>query len=816
MLGTAPPETMRAAKLRSDLIFSRQGEGEKSGFVIKDPVARRFYRFGEMEYFIAQQLDGATSPETVQQRVTERFGATPSLKTLEEFEARLRTLRLVESDPSERKAERKTSGRVGGSLLYMRLKAVDPDHFFSRLVTKVQFLFTPFFIVLSAACILLALRLTVHNWSEISRQLAVMLRFQSLLLAWLVVLLVVTLHEFAHGLTCKHFGGHVNEIGFLLIYFQPAFYCNVSDAWLFPERSKRLWVTFAGAYFEMFLWAVATFVWKLAEPGSTIQYLALVVVATSAVKSLFNLNPLIKLDGYYLLSDYLEIPNLRQRASRYLRSAFLPSWASSAPSGEISERDRRIFLIYGGLSAVYSSWLLYIVATWAARYLVAQYRGLGFLAFCALLGMVFWNSIKKGVSALTTKLPQLWQNSGIRSQPKRAALAAGAILIVLFLPWADLDQGGQFTVLPERNADVHAEVSGFIDQVLVQEGQTVRPGDDLATISDRDLKAQREEVAAQVQAQQAKLLLLVNGPRPQEIAMAQDAVATATTRAQFTRKSFKDEKQLRAQRLASAEAALKKAETEHTFAQKNLRRYEELWRAGLTAQKAVDDAQESVAVKANEEKVAGAALEMVRSDSLAQVQGGLAVSEKQLAEAQSKLRSLLAGSRPEEIAAARAELARLQAECDFLDHQIGLTKVVSPVAGVVATHRTRELVGKFVQKGDPILKVDELKTVTAEMSVPEQEVETVRVGQPVMLRTASYPGLVFSGQVTSIAPQASEPDAQQLERRFLVDTELDNSRDLLKPGMSGAAKIYCGKRSPFELARRRATRFLRVEFWSWW
>ena len=328
MLGTAPPETMRAAKLRSDLIFSRQGEGEKSGFVIKDPVARRFYRFGEMEYFIAQQLDGATSPETVQQRVAERFGATPSLKTLEEFEARLRTLRLVESDPSERKTERKTSGRVGGSLLYMRLKAVDPDHFFSRLVTKVQFLFTPFFIVLSAACILLALRLTVHNWSEISRQLAVMLRFQSLLLAWLVVLLVVTLHEFAHGLTCKHFGGHVNEIGFLLIYFQPAFYCNVSDAWLFPERSKRLWVTFAGAYFEMFLWAVATFVWKLAEPGSTIQYLALVVVATSAVKSLFNLNPLIKLDGYYLLSDYLEIPNL---ASEPLAICARPSCLPGPP-----------------------------------------------------------------------------------------------------------------------------------------------------------------------------------------------------------------------------------------------------------------------------------------------------------------------------------------------------------------------------------------------------------------------------------------------------------------------------------------------------
>ncbi|HEV2493973.1 MAG TPA: efflux RND transporter periplasmic adaptor subunit [Terriglobia bacterium] len=370
--------------------------------------------------------------------------------------------------------------------------------------------------------------------------------------------------------------------------------------------------------------------------------------------------------------------------------------------------------------------------------------------------------------------------------------------------------------MPERNADVHAEVGGFIDQVLVQEGQTVRSGDELATISGRDLEAQRKEVAAQIQAQEAKLLLLVNGPRPQEITVAQDAVATATSRAQFARQNFDDQQQLRAQRLSSAEAALNKAETEHTFAQKNLRRYEQLWQAGLTAQKGVDDAQESVAVTANEEKVAAAALEMVRSDSLAQAQGDLAVSEKELAEAQARLRTLLAGSRAEEIAAARAELARLQAERDFLDHQIGLTKVVSPVAGVVATHRTQELLGKFVQRGDLILKVDETKTITAEMSIPEQEVETLRVGQPVALRTAAYPGMVFNGKVTSIAPQVSPPDAQQLERQFLVDTDLDNSRDLLKPGMSGAAKIYCGKRSPFELGRTRAARFFRVEFWSWW
>lgn len=97
------------------------------------------------------------------------------------------------------------------------------------------------------------------------RDVARLYRFDALLLAWVTILLVTTAHEFAHALTCKRFGGEVHEIGFLLLYFQPAFYCNISDAWLFPEKSKRLWVTFAGAYLETFVWSIATLVWWVAE-----------------------------------------------------------------------------------------------------------------------------------------------------------------------------------------------------------------------------------------------------------------------------------------------------------------------------------------------------------------------------------------------------------------------------------------------------------------------------------------------------------------------------------------------------------------------
>ena len=106
----------------------------------------------------------------------------------------------------------------------------------------------------------------------------------------------------------------------MLIYLQPALYCNVSDAWLFPERSKRLWVGFAGPYFELFLWAVAVLIWRVTDPETWINYAALIVMTTSSIKTFINLNPLLKLDGYYLLSDAMEFPTLLQRAQDYFKS----------------------------------------------------------------------------------------------------------------------------------------------------------------------------------------------------------------------------------------------------------------------------------------------------------------------------------------------------------------------------------------------------------------------------------------------------------------------------------------------------------------
>src|SRR5262249_61144614 len=119
----------------------------------------------------------------------------------------------------------------------------------------------------AAASIRVAGLLFWANRFELATEFQAALRWESILLVWLAVFVVTMLHESAHGLTCKRYGGEVHEIGFLLLFFMPCFYCNVSDAWLFREKSKRLWVTFAGGYFELFLWALAVFIWRMTLPG---------------------------------------------------------------------------------------------------------------------------------------------------------------------------------------------------------------------------------------------------------------------------------------------------------------------------------------------------------------------------------------------------------------------------------------------------------------------------------------------------------------------------------------------------------------------
>jgi hypothetical protein len=356
--------------------------GEQGPYVVKEPATGAYYHLGDEEHFLLTQLDGRPDAAAIRAAFTQRFDQPLTAEELQEFLhlAEVRGLLQpasgarqpsVGNEPGAHAPRSPGSdpapGTLGLRLLFWRQPLFDPDRLFTQLAPRLTCFWTPAFLVLSAACILTATALAWGHRQELGSQLARAWGWETAVLAWLTLLAVTMAHEFAHGLTCKRHGGEVHEVGFLLLFLMPCLYCNVSDAWLFKEKSKRLGVMLAGGYFELFLWALAVFVWRLALPGTLLHRLAFVVVSVCGVQTLFNFNPLLKLDGYYLLSDWLEIPNLRQRASDYVlaRVRWL-LWGAPRPE---QEPRGRILLAYGLVSWLYSLVFLALMLVGLGRFL---------------------------------------------------------------------------------------------------------------------------------------------------------------------------------------------------------------------------------------------------------------------------------------------------------------------------------------------------------------------------------------------------------------------------------------------------------------
>src|SRR2546425_2547137 len=195
--------TLEQPRVRSDLRVSEQTVEGRTVFVVKDPATGRFFRFGPTEHFLVQQFDGATSFDAVQSRFEEKYGTPLPRENVGEFVDTLRRLGLLETERSEGSGGPQRRRWFRGNPLFLRLKAFAPDRLLDRLLPKVGFCFTRSFLIVSAALIALAFAVAATNSVEIGRDLLRLYRVQALLVAWLTIFAVTTLHEFAHGLTCK-------------------------------------------------------------------------------------------------------------------------------------------------------------------------------------------------------------------------------------------------------------------------------------------------------------------------------------------------------------------------------------------------------------------------------------------------------------------------------------------------------------------------------------------------------------------------------------------------------------------------------------
>src|SRR3989441_7794836 len=247
----------------------------------------------------------------------------------------------------------------------MRFPFYDPDNLYNKIIKHISFLWSRKFFVVYLILFSLAATIIISNWDTVRTGLANLYSFQDKGLRDVVMFVgvlftIIVLHENGHGVTCKRYGGEVHEIGFMLIYFMPAFYANVTDTWTFESKAAKLWVTFAGAFVELIICSLATFVWYLSTPGYFTHDLAFTFMITAGLLStVIYMNPLIQLDGYLSLVDYLEISKIGGDSAKYV-GFLVRKYVFRAPV-EIPKYDRRlklIFFTYGVLSFLYRIFII--------------------------------------------------------------------------------------------------------------------------------------------------------------------------------------------------------------------------------------------------------------------------------------------------------------------------------------------------------------------------------------------------------------------------------------------------------------------------
>ncbi|MFQ6008413.1 MAG: HlyD family efflux transporter periplasmic adaptor subunit, partial [Candidatus Zixiibacteriota bacterium] len=710
-------------------------------------------------------------------RFQDKFNLNMTAEAVQQFVDKLERLFFLENTRAEQELSRKSYG-VGqkrslfARLLFIKIKAFRPGKFLDRLSTLYRPFHNRFWFLVEGTVIVFGVAVLVVNAQHFSVDFAEIFHIGSLLAIILSVFIIVSLHELAHAVVCRYYGGAVKEFGFLLLYFQPCFYTDLSDAWLFKKKSHRLAVTWAGLYCQFILLAVAVLVWRVTVLGSFVNEMALIIATVCWVTLLFNFNPLIKLDGYYLLSDWVDIPNLRQKSFAYLGNLLKRRLLGWPIEGTLATtREKKIFIAYSILAIIYSTLLILCFLVIVGRFLVAKMGGWGLL----LLTVALFVTLRSTLAGLARGLVRhVVYMKTLFKHPMRLAIHVviftGVVVILLGVPFPHR-VSGDVTVQPIEEFTLLLNEYGLLERVhrcggenpetkssflqmtstemaaldlvpLVKDGQNVRPGDTLAVVVSNQVTKEITTGLAELERLNRKLALLKAPPKKEEI--------------------------------AEADAQVRAAQARYEQLVRDMKRIEGLAEKKLTSREQLEAARSAVEV-----------------------------AEAELANRISRLELLKAPPKPEEEAVLLAEIEKQKARVDFLRTQQQAQSITAPIQGAVTTHRS----------DDKILSVVDNHQVELLVPVSDFDINLIEVGQNVKLKVRSYPNRTFTGRIVHVPKGATQRNGDSY---FLVSVVVDNTDGLLRSGMTGYAKIEIGKSSLVGLIMRKLASVIRVEFWTWW
>jgi len=510
-------------RIRPDLQASKQRYQGRISWIVKEPLGLNYFRFKEEEYFILELLDGRRSLEAIQERFEAEFPPQKiTLAELQQFVGSLHRSGLVIADAAgqgeqlrKRREEQGRRERIARwtNVLAIRFRGIDPERILAAIYPWIRWMFWPPVVLICCLLALSALLLLVVQFDVfVSRLPAFHQFFSPANVFWLLLAVGATkvFHEFGHGLSCRHFGGECHEMGVMFLVLTPCLYCNVSDSWMLPNKWRRAAIGFAGIYLEIVIAAIATFLWWFSEPG-VLNHVALAVMFVCSVSTImFNANPLLRYDGYYILSDLIEIPNLRQKSSQILIRK-LGQWClgiEPPPDPFLPERNQLFFALYSVASAVYR-WVVVFAILWFLDRVFAPYRlqVLGqLIALAAVYGLLIvplW------------KLVKFFQAPGRIEKVKTNRMFATLGLVAVVVAVVALAPLPHHVMCPlelrvAEATPVYVEIDGTLEEVRLRPGDVVQvaagqPGPVLARMANLEVDLSIAELKGRYAQADARL-----------------------------------------------------------------------------------------------------------------------------------------------------------------------------------------------------------------------------------------------------------------------------------------------------------------------
>lgn len=509
---SAPQLRLQKPKMRHDAKIIPQTFRGKTYHVLQDPINLQFYRVQDAEREIIEQLKGEVTLQQIHDGLRSKFGGqAPSFRELVTFVVMLRHANLTEPDEAEearwgveraRKKRQQKAKQKFASFMYVTIPLLDPERFLNATMPYVRWIFTKPFFIIWLLTIATGLFAFFYNFAALAQPVHGILSPDNLFLLYAGFIFVKTCHEFGHAYAVKNSGGEVHRMGILFLIFMPCWYVDATSVWGFPDKKSKVLVGCNGMMTELFVAALALFTWLNIEPGALRSLLYNVIFVASVSTILFNGNPLLRYDAYYITSDLLEIPNLRQRSTQYVMY-LIKRYVIGQRVPPITDppREKAWLFSYGIAATCYRTFIVVGIILFIASKLF--FVGVAMAMVVAVLWVV-------------TPVIKLIKYIFFDKATRPVRLRAVCVFLV-FVSVVGFLLGGMpaphsvrtpCALRPHEEEILRAEEPGFVAEVHVKDGDKVEEGQMLAVLTNEQLDFQIQQQGKLIEQTAVRLRML--------------------------------------------------------------------------------------------------------------------------------------------------------------------------------------------------------------------------------------------------------------------------------------------------------------------